>query len=126
MYVISKGLSFDAAHSLPNMPEGHQCARMHGHTYGVELTIQCSTLERGMVIDYGMLSGHIKEKYDHRTLNDLMDDGLPPTAECLAEQLWSELQTLCSTQRPGTDILVNRVTVHETTSSSATFIPGGE
>ena len=126
MYVISKGLSFDAAHSLPNLPEDHPCSREHGHTYGVEITIQCSTLDNGMVIDYGLLSKHVKDKYDHRKLNDRMDDSNPPTAECLAAQMWEELQTICTTHRPGTDILVSRVTVHETTSSSATFIPGSD
>ena len=31
--------SFDAAHWLPNVPEGHKCGRMHGHTYRVRLEV---------------------------------------------------------------------------------------
>lgn len=30
--LIYKQFTFDAAHFLPNVPEGHKCANMHGHT----------------------------------------------------------------------------------------------
>ncbi|MBL7710671.1 MAG: 6-carboxytetrahydropterin synthase, partial [Chitinophagaceae bacterium] len=30
---IYKEFAFDAAHFLPNVPEGHKCKQMHGHTY---------------------------------------------------------------------------------------------
>lgn len=31
--------SFDSAHFLPNVPEGHKCARMHGHTYRIKIAV---------------------------------------------------------------------------------------
>jgi len=34
---IFKEFTFEAAHRLPNVPEGHKCARLHGHSFRVEL-----------------------------------------------------------------------------------------
>ena len=36
---LYKDFRFEAAHSLPNVPEGHKCARLHGHSFFVRLTI---------------------------------------------------------------------------------------
>ena len=33
---ICKTFTFDAAHQLHLLPEGHKCRRMHGHTYRVD------------------------------------------------------------------------------------------
>ncbi|MGH8897377.1 MAG: 6-pyruvoyl trahydropterin synthase family protein [Egibacteraceae bacterium] len=35
MFRIGKSFTFDAAHHLPGLSEGHKCARLHGHTYTV-------------------------------------------------------------------------------------------
>ena len=35
---IWKSFSLEAAHRLPNVPEGHKCARLHGHSFQVEVT----------------------------------------------------------------------------------------
>ena len=32
---IYKEFHFEAAHRLPNVPEGHKCARLHGHSFHV-------------------------------------------------------------------------------------------
>lgn len=31
--------SFDSAHWLPNVPGGHKCKAMHGHTYRIRLEV---------------------------------------------------------------------------------------
>ena len=36
---IFKEFTFEAAHRLPNVPEGHKCARLHGHSYRVEIHV---------------------------------------------------------------------------------------
>ena len=36
---IYKEFSFEAAHKLPNVPEGHKCARLHGHTFYVRIVV---------------------------------------------------------------------------------------
>ena len=37
---IFKEFSFEAAHRLPNVPAGHKCARLHGHSFRVEITVR--------------------------------------------------------------------------------------
>ena len=32
-------LTFEAAHRLPNVPAGHKCARLHGHSFRVEVHV---------------------------------------------------------------------------------------
>jgi 6-pyruvoyltetrahydropterin/6-carboxytetrahydropterin synthase len=34
---IFRSFSFDAAHRLPKVPEGHKCSNLHGHTFKIEL-----------------------------------------------------------------------------------------
>lgn len=83
---ISKSFDFDAAHFLPNVPDGHKCKRMHGHTYRVEVVLEGEADERGMVVDYAEIStawSFVHDVLDHRLLNDV--PGLSnPTTENLA------------------------------------------
>lgn len=37
---IFKQFLFDSAHFLPNVPEGHKCKEIHGHTYRMVLHIE--------------------------------------------------------------------------------------
>lgn len=56
MYRISKRFGFSASHIIEGLPEGHQCGRLHGHNYEVELILQAETLNSvGFVVDYGDL-----------------------------------------------------------------------
>ncbi|HEX7340222.1 MAG TPA: 6-carboxytetrahydropterin synthase, partial [Rhodanobacteraceae bacterium] len=36
---ISKQFTFEAAHRLPHVPEGHKCGRLHGHSFVVEVHV---------------------------------------------------------------------------------------
>ncbi|HEY5752357.1 MAG TPA: 6-carboxytetrahydropterin synthase [Chthoniobacterales bacterium] len=36
---ITKDFIFDSAQTLPNVPEGHKCGKMHGHSFKVEISI---------------------------------------------------------------------------------------
>ena len=40
---IYKEFSFEAAHRLPNVPDGHKCARLHGHSFHVRVTVEVPT-----------------------------------------------------------------------------------
>jgi 6-pyruvoyltetrahydropterin/6-carboxytetrahydropterin synthase len=88
-YRIGRSFTFDAAHHLPGLPEGHKCARPHGHTYTVTVTIARDDLVGpGFVTDFAELAPlkeHIAERLDHRDLNEVLD--FPPTSELLARHL---------------------------------------
>ncbi len=91
MYTISKEFHFSASHQLDGLPPEHQCARMHGHNYVIELVLQAETLnEHGFVVDYLELNPFktfIDETLDHRHLNEVLD--FATTAENLAHYLYS-------------------------------------
>ena len=77
--------SFDSAHFLPNVPHGHKCSRMHGHTYRIRIEIVGKIDEKsGWIMDYAALKTvwhEIKEQLDHKTLNDVIPN---PTCELIA------------------------------------------
>jgi 6-pyruvoyltetrahydropterin/6-carboxytetrahydropterin synthase len=95
--IITKIFRFESAHHLP----GHhgKCARPHGHSYRLEVTIrgpikdEPGASDHGMVMDFGDLSQVVKtsviERLDHQDLNAVT--GLQTTAENLAYWIWSEL-----------------------------------
>jgi 6-pyruvoyltetrahydropterin/6-carboxytetrahydropterin synthase len=97
--ILTKIFRFESAHHLP----GHRgkCARFHGHSYRLEVTIRGPIKEapgesdHGMVMDFADLSQFVKtsviEKLDHQELNAVT--GLHTTAENLAHWIWSELTT---------------------------------
>jgi 6-pyruvoyltetrahydropterin/6-carboxytetrahydropterin synthase len=90
---VFKEFTFDAAHWLPNVPKGHKCGRMHGHTYRVVICVEGPVDEEtGFVIDFGDLKEIVRpyiEGFDHICLNDLIEN---PTAENLVLFLWEELR----------------------------------
>lgn len=95
--LIYKQFTFDSAHFLPNVPEGHKCANMHGHTYALSVFVEGHPDEKtGWIIDYGDLKMHIKpviEILDHHLLNEI--PGLEnPTSEILTIWLWDKLKPL--------------------------------
>lgn len=91
---IFREFTFEAAHRLPNVHDGHKCARLHGHSYRVEVHVSGPVgSETGWVQDFGDLKAAFKpleEQLDHHYLNDV--DGLEnPTSEVLAKWLWDRL-----------------------------------
>lgn len=98
-YTIKKTFSFSSSHQLTGLPTDHQCARLHGHNYKVEIVLSSSTLnDVGFIVDYGELYpfGRIIDSLDHRHLNDILP--FNPTAENIAKwlydaakQIWSEV-----------------------------------
>ena len=54
--VIHKSFTFDSAHSLPNVPDGHKCKNIHGHTYHLKVFLEGDLdPELGWVMDFGDL-----------------------------------------------------------------------
>jgi 6-pyruvoyltetrahydropterin/6-carboxytetrahydropterin synthase len=86
--------TFEAAHRLPHVPEGHKCARLHGHSFRIRVTVTGPVHALlGWVIDFADIKrafSPIHDALDHRYLNDV--DGLEnPTSEVLARWIWGRL-----------------------------------
>ena len=91
---IFKDFSFEAAHRLPNVPDGHKCARLHGHSFRVRVVVDGPVdPTTGWVIDFADLKAAVRplhDRLDHRYLNEIA--GLEnPTSEVLARWIWREL-----------------------------------
>lgn len=95
--LLTKIFRFEAAHHLP----GHRgkCARLHGHSYTLEVTLRGPIKQHegasddGMVMDFDDLSHVVKqaviERLDHQDLNEVT--GIRTTAENLAHWVWDAL-----------------------------------
>ena len=88
---IFKVFTIEAAHRLPNVPEGHKCARLHGHSFRVELHVGGEPgADTGWVMDFADIKAAFRPLYDqldHHYLNDI--EGLEnPTSERMAMWIW--------------------------------------
>src|SRR6266487_3115259 len=85
---------FEAAHWLPNVPPGHYCARMHGHSYEVELHLSGDVdEEHGWVVDFEDVRhafAPLREQLDHCCLNEV-EDLDNPTSEHLASWIYARI-----------------------------------
>lgn len=93
--VLVKEFSFEAAHSLPNVPADHKCARLHGHSFRCEVAVRGEVDSRtGWFIDYAEISEAfepLRLMLDHYYLNEV--DGLNnPTSENIASWVWVGLK----------------------------------
>jgi 6-pyruvoyltetrahydropterin/6-carboxytetrahydropterin synthase len=92
---LVKSFGFEAAHRLPNAPEGHKCARLHGHSFRVEVICEGDADPKtGWLIDFGEVKRLFEptlDRLDHHYLNEI--EGLEnPTAENLARWIWGKLK----------------------------------
>jgi 6-pyruvoyltetrahydropterin/6-carboxytetrahydropterin synthase len=93
--ILYKQFTFDSAHFLPNLPDGHPCKELHGHTYHLTVFVEGEILkEKGWVLDFKDLKRAVKpviEQIDHKLLNNI--DGLQnPTSELMAIWLWNRIK----------------------------------
>lgn len=135
---ITKEFHFEAAHALAGY-DG-PCRNIHGHSYGLSVTIKGTPLNEGdspkigMLIDFGdlkkIIREHIVKKFDHALIlnrdfpiGDLKDQPMfcnivyvdyQPTSENLLIDFASRLKTLL----PANVSLV-KITLRETSSSYA-------
>ena len=115
---IFKEFSFEAAHRLPNVPEGHKCARLHGHSFYVRLYVQGEPdPHTGWIMDFTdikMAFKPILDQLDHYYLNDIK--GLEnPTSENLAIWIWNQTKPKLAA--------LSRVEVKETCTSGCIYQP---
>lgn len=91
---IYKDFHFEAAHRLPNVPSGHKCARLHGHSFHVRIHVCGETgVDTGWVLDFADIKtafAPIHDLLDHHYLNEIA--GLEnPTSEHIARWIWERL-----------------------------------
>ncbi|MCW8932901.1 MAG: 6-carboxytetrahydropterin synthase [Gammaproteobacteria bacterium] len=118
---IWRRFRFEAAHKLPNVPEGHQCGRMHGHGFEVILhanqDLDGSNVRNcaDMGVDFEQIDRFwqpLHQQLDYTCLNDI--EGLEnPTSEVLAHWIWEQL-------KPDFEQL-SWVTVYETHTSGCHY-----
>jgi 6-pyruvoyltetrahydropterin/6-carboxytetrahydropterin synthase len=92
---LRRTFQFEAAHRLTQVPSGHKCARLHGHSFQVEVVVEGPLdPQLGWVMDYADIKAAFAPLYqqlDHNYLNDL--PGLEnPTSELLAIWIWERLK----------------------------------
>jgi len=113
---VFRVFQIEAAHWLPHVPEGHKCARLHGHSFRIEVHISGElAADSGWVMDFADLRAAFQplfEQLDHRCLNDV--EGLDnPTSEHLARWVWARLQA----GLPG----LSKVVVQETCNAGCVY-----
>lgn len=113
---LRRTFQFEAAHRLPHVPPGHKCARLHGHSFQVEIVVEGPVdPQMGWVMDYADIKSAfapIHQRLDHHFLNEI--PGLEnPTSERIAEWIWSQL-------RPGLPLLTE-IVVAETCTARCVF-----
>lgn len=113
---IFKVFSIEAAHRLPNVPDGHKCARLHGHSFRIEIHLS-GPLDphTGWVMDFADVKAAFRpifQRLDHHYLNDIQ--GLDnPTSERIAEWIWDHLKPALP--------LLSQVVVHETCTAGSRY-----
>ncbi|WP_229399929.1 6-pyruvoyl trahydropterin synthase family protein [Micromonospora okii] len=120
IYRIGKMFTFEGAHQLGGLPEGHKCGQLHGHGYTVEVTLASRRLAGpGFVVDFAelnLLKRHLDSEFDHQFLNEVVD--VEPTSEKLARVLFD----WCAAHLALPDgAFVEAVRVRETATSWAEY-----
>lgn len=113
---IFKEFTFEAAHRLPHVPDGHKCGRLHGHSFRVALHVTGPVEpESGWLMDFGELKERFQPLYsrlDHHYLNEI--EGLEnPTSENIARWIWDEFKPIVPQ--------LSQVVVNETCTSGAIY-----
>lgn len=129
MYRISKTFRFEASHQLLDLPVGHQCGRLHGHSY--ELTVEFIGHQvhqpQGWLFDFGGLwpiKKFIEDHLDHRHLNDIVDQ---PTSENLARYMFDTITGMLNSEYTDLsidapdDLILEKVRISETRSTYAEY-----
>jgi 6-pyruvoyltetrahydropterin/6-carboxytetrahydropterin synthase len=111
---IFKVFQLEAAHLLPNVPAGHKCARLHGHSFRIEIHVEGEPDPKlGWVMDFADLKtafAPLYDQLDHHYLNDI--EGLEnPTSEMLSRWIFTRLAPRL--------VGLDKVVVHETCTSGA-------
>lgn len=113
---LTKEFKFEAAHTLPSLPEDHKCRQMHGHSFKIEIHVEGEVDPKiGWIYDHKEISEAMNpliDQLDHSYLNDI--EGLEsPTIEIMAAWFWKKLDP----QLRG----LKEIKIYETPTASCSF-----
>src|SRR5262245_56541932 len=116
MMEVHKVFIVEAAHHLTGVPSDHKCARLHGHSFRIEIHVRGEVhAELGWVQDFADIKSAFQPYYDlldHNYLNEV--PGLEnPTSENLAHWVWNRV----SPSLP----LLSKVVICETCTCGCTY-----
>ncbi|SDB89942.1 6-carboxytetrahydropterin synthase [Shouchella lonarensis] len=121
-FELHKDMHLATAHYIDNERAGN-CARVHGHTYVINITIAGNELdETGFLINFKHLKEAVHGRFDHTLLND---DPLfaqtPPSTEKVAETIYTIVNDLLTplAHKP----VCIQVIVRETPTSYVVYQP---
>lgn len=113
---LFKSFTLEAAHRLPHVPDGHKCARLHGHSFRIEIHVDGEVdANTGWVMDFAEITAAFQPLFDvldHHYLNEVA--GLEnPTSENLARWVWRQLNPRLP--------LLSEVVVYETCTAGCRY-----
>ena len=133
MISISKSYSFDAAHQLfrndwtpeKNIDVFGKCARLHGHTYTLDITVEGMVdSETGMILNYFDLDKVVKPivdgEFDHRDLNKVFK-GMLTTAENMVTEISDQLDLILEDRYPASEFSLVMVSLSETPKTTTVW-----
>ena len=116
MYKIQKTIEISAAHSL-DLPYESPCTQLHGHNWKIKVFLRSPKLtDYGMIVDFSLVKKVVKDKYDHRNLNDIVNIS---TAECMAQEIMLDISYALDKLNP--DAKCYKVEVEECNGSIASY-----
>lgn len=125
MYELNKDMNMAAAHFIPSEKAG-ACAKVHGHTYFINITIAGDELDdTGFLINFQQVKKLVHGRYDHTLMNDHPEFSSKdepyhfPSTEVVARQIWETVSDyLLTTQNKP---VCTQVVVRETPTSYVVF-----
>ncbi len=113
---ITKTFTFEAAQTLPNVPQGHKCTQMHGHSFKMEISVEGEVdPHTGWIYDHAKITkamNPLLERLDHSYLNEI--EGLEnPTIENMCAWFWTKI----APQLPG----LAEIVLHETPTARCSY-----
>ena len=113
---IFKKFTFEAAHRLPNVRAGHKCARLHGHSYSLEVHVNGQPDPHlGWIMDFADITKAVEpviRQLDHYYLNEI--EGLEnPTSETIVRWVWPQIKKTLPT--------LSKLVISETCTSGCVY-----
>ncbi|MCA9273808.1 MAG: 6-carboxytetrahydropterin synthase QueD [Phycisphaerales bacterium] len=114
---IFRDFTFDAAHAISGLPDGHKCKNLHGHTYRLTVYLTGGLDPKiGWILDFAELKqivwSNALDHLDHKNINEIAAIG-SPTCERITVWIWNRLKP----HLPG----MTRITLREGENSGCTY-----